>query len=87
MRSNPSVVQGNAWHRGRCRTYEGCLSHRPSKGAAQAEKLLEAFERSLAASYIGVYLQTGGQLPADKFHTSCGFVTSDIVSMVKRTEV
>jgi len=54
---------------------------------AEAEKLLEAFERSLAASYIGVYLQTSGQLPADKFHTSCGYVNSDMVSMVKRTEV
>ena len=50
-------------------------------------KLLAAFERSLAAKYIGVYLQTGGQLPADKFYASCGYVTSDMVSMAKRLEV
>jgi aminoglycoside 6'-N-acetyltransferase I len=46
--------------------------------------LLAAFERSLAGSYIGIYLQTGGQLPADKFYASCGYATSDIVSMTKR---
>ena len=50
-------------------------------------KSLLAFERSLAASYIGVYLQTGGQLPADKFYASCVYVTSDMVSMVKRIDV
>ena len=54
---------------------------------AEAEKLLEAFERSLAASYIGVYLQTGGQLSADKFYASYGHVTSRMVSVVRRIEV
>jgi len=48
---------------------------------------LAAFEKSLAASYIGVFLQTGGQLPADKFYASCDYVTSDMVSMVKRIKV
>src|SRR5450755_1619952 len=50
-------------------------------------ELLAAFERSLAGSYIGVYLQTGGPLPADKFYASCGYATSDMVSMTKRIEV
>jgi len=50
-------------------------------------KLLAAFERSLAASYIDVYLQTGGQLPANKLYASCGYVTSDMVSMVRRIEL
>ena len=50
-------------------------------------KPLVAFERSLAASYIGVYLQTGGQLPADKFYASCVYITSDMVSMVKHIDV
>ena len=50
-------------------------------------ELLAAFERSLAGRYIGVYLQTGGQLPADKFYASCGYATSDMVSMIKRIEV
>ena len=50
-------------------------------------KLSAAFEKSLAASYIGVFLQTGGQLPADKFYASCDYVTPDMVSMVKRIKV
>ena len=50
-------------------------------------KLSAAFEKSLAASYIGVFLQTGGQLHADKFYASCDYLTSDMVSMVKRIKV
>ena len=50
-------------------------------------KLLAAFEKSLAASYIGVFLQTGGQLPADQFYARCNYVTSGMVSMVKRIKV
>jgi aminoglycoside 6'-N-acetyltransferase I len=48
--------------------------------------LLAAFERSLAGSYIGVYLQTGGHLPADKFYAGCGYAIADMVSMTKRIE-
>ena len=55
--------------------------------AGIGRKILAAFEKSLAASYIGVFLQTGGQLPADKFYSSCDYVTSDMVSMVKRIKV
>ena len=50
-------------------------------------KLLAEFERSLAGSYIGVYLQTGGQLPAHEFYASCGYATSDMLTMTKRIEV
>jgi len=49
--------------------------------------LLAAFERSLASRYIGVYLQTGGQVPADKFYASCGYAISDMVSLTKRIDL
>jgi len=49
-------------------------------------KLLAEFERSLAGRYIGVYLQTGGRLPADEFYASCGYSTSNMISMTKRIE-
>src|SRR5450755_395288 len=50
-------------------------------------KLLAAFERSLAGSYIGVYLQTGSRVPAHEFYASCGYANTDLVSMRKRIEV
>ena len=53
----------------------------------RGRKPLAAFERSFAAIYIGVYLQTGGQLSADKFYASYGHVTSRMVSVVRRIEV
>jgi len=50
-------------------------------------KLLAEFERSLAGSYTGVYLQTGSQVPAHKFYASCGYANTDLVSMTKRIEL
>ena len=50
-------------------------------------QLLAEFERALAGSYIGVYLQTGSHVPAQDFYAHCGYATTDLVSMRKRIEV
>lgn len=49
--------------------------------------LLSEFERSLAGKYVGVYLQTGGAVPARHFYAQCGYAPVDLVSMRKRIEV
>jgi aminoglycoside 6'-N-acetyltransferase I len=49
--------------------------------------LLAEFERSLAGKYVGVYLQTGGTVPAKDFYARCGYAPTDLVSMRKRIEV
>lgn len=49
--------------------------------------LLAEFERSLAGKYLGVYLQTGGAVPAKDFYTQCGYAPTNLVSMRKRIEV
>jgi aminoglycoside 6'-N-acetyltransferase I len=49
--------------------------------------LLAEFERSLLGRYVGVYLQTGSNVPAKEFYAQCGYANTDLVSMRKRIEV